>query len=422
MPNSKNIGAAKALGNICLSDSEGHGAIFQTSEYIKAMAAIHENLFHRKQRFFQYLNRYEEEATTASHLKKMMGFQRQHAPNKTMRTCNTIPISCIRKDAEIIPVTMRVNEYAFSMSGLNRCKNPYCNLCSRSRAGERAHKIRRGIEVASDNGFDVFFVSLTIPRQQDIKTAREEISRRWKALSNVFQQMEQTVYYTRALDVTFNKYVKSQRYHLHVHAVVIVENAPKTFAQTIQTTWTAQNTATCRALAKLQDVERVTLTHDSIGKVSKYVAKMAGLALEISNGTMKSTTKSKWTDTLQDLMIDDTPITRAIYKEYLEGMRRARTLQTSKNWNDLLKLAEDEEENELEQFEIDIPLHRWLSVKPHWLDIAEKVQFEIFQNSYTAAGELDYIRIDKILNDVQTIINNAVDDVEISLIPYLTYD
>jgi len=76
----------------------------------------------------------------------------------------------------------------------------------------------------------------------------------------------------------------------------------------------------------------------------------------------------------------------------------------------------------LEQFEIDIPLHRWLSVKPHWLDIAEKVQFEIFQNSYTAAGELDYIRIDKILNDVQTIINNAVDDVEISLIPYLTYD
>ena len=418
MPNTKNV----PLDNLCLSPVKGIASTLYGSEYARAMATIAENKLEKKRAFNAYLERYEKEATTAAHLKKLIAFQRRNAPGRTMRTCTTTPIACIRPTADKLePITLRVNEYAYSLSGLNRCKNPFCALCSRSRAGERSHKIKQGIEGASDKGLKVLFVTLTIPRQENITAAREEISKRWSGVSSLFHQWKKQdgvdTYYARALDVTFKKYIKSQRYHLHVHAVVVVDDSVVNPGAQIKRRWLSYNTRGCKARDVGQDIQAVNIQSDDMGKVSKYVAKMAGLALEIANGTAKEAGAAS--SSLSDLMLDDTSLTREIYTEYLKGMKRARTLQFSRNWDDLI---EEEEAEELDEYEINIPLDKWQIIRPVWLDIGEKLQFEIFSQSVNAQGFVDYERIARVLDDARDTIENSTSTLEIELFIYSTFD
>jgi len=431
MPKDNKLHNPSGLDSICLTPELSLSVSGYNSEYLKAMAAIEQNRKERKERIDAFINRYENNGSQSQHLKTLMQFQRQNAPSKTMRICHSIPIACIKKDSapQENPITLNVNQYAYSLKGLNRCKNPYCIQCSRSKAGQRAHRIKNGIFGADAKGLRVLFATFTIPRQECIKTARAEISRRWKGLTELFHDWKKqygiTTYYTRALDVTFSKYVKADRYHLHIHSIIVLD------ADTIESLegqsiddmlidrWISQNTDKVRCRQVSQNIQTVDLNDDSnINKVSKYVGKMAGLALEISQGTIKDA-KSSTSSSLSDLMLDNTPLTRLIYNQFLTGMQRARTLQFSRNWDDLF--IESDEENELHEYSINIPLDKWLIVRDHWHDIGEKMQMEIFQNSINASGDVDHYRIETILETVQDAINEASTQAEIGLLIYYNF-
>ncbi|MAB40252.1 MAG: hypothetical protein CL525_14310 [Aequorivita sp.] len=418
MPNEIKTTTPDRLDNTCLTFTQGFNDKLYKSELHRAMETIHRHKTEQKQKYNDYIDSLVNGSTKSTHLRTLVNFQRVNAPNKTMRECNTTPIAVIRNDIDH-KITMRVNEYAYSMGGLNRCKNPFCVMCSKSRAGERAHRIKQGIEGAFSKGLGVYFVTFTIPRQKSIQTARKEVTERWKNMSKLFTRWKRQTglktHYARALDVTFKKYQYHQRYHLHIHAVIVLDDVglldyynrdlePKqqhTIESLLVNQWLGLNRVGMRCRTVSQDVQKVTNSLQDTGRVSRYCGKMAGLALEVSNGTMK---KSNSNSTLSDLMIENTPKSIEIYREYLQGMKKARTLQFSRYWDDLI---DDEEREDLESFEINIPLDKWAIVSTLWIEIADKLQFELFTMSMNSQGETDVYRQNQVIKEIEWFLDNA---------------
>ena len=398
-----------ALDNVCLSSGTVPPAFCHSPEFLRAMWTIEQTAKDRKLNRERLLQTMHDGTASSVRIRQMVEFQRRHAPSKTMSICNTTPIAVLNRHMDDPNITIKVNQYSSSVSGLNRCKNPYCPMCSRSRAGERAHRIKTGILGAFDRGHRVFFPTFTIPRQGSISVAREEIRRRWSRMNDLFQKWRGeglTVEYVRALDVTFNPRVKSHRYHLHIHAVVVVGGADclgdsdkvsEFLIHQMQAKWLASNTPKCRALRKCQHIQEIRDVADSTSKVSKYVAKMAGLALEVANNTDKTETKRAHPVSLYPLMTEPKRVHIAVYREFLEGMRGVNTLRFTRGWD---ALSTEEEEDELETFEFTVTPDQWGTLRHVVFEVSEFLQFEVFQNSlinnYDGRADLDYERIQTI--------------------------
>lgn len=405
----------RALDTLCLLSETSPIESIKQSAIHEALALIAQNDKNKIHRLNDWFDSLESEKLQAHTLKKLIRFQRINAPAKTMRICNTTPISQINPTIEKEPLAMNITSYSYGMSGLNRCKNPFCSLCNRSRAGERAHRLKQGITGAMLKKYPVYFVTFTIPRSQSIEAQKHEIKRRWKRVNNLFQSFRRDrdteVYTAKALDVTFNPYVKTARYHLHIHAVVVLSEPVDGFEDLMIRTWLNANHKDCRASHKSQDIQRVGRTDLDTARVGRYVAKMAGLALEITYGQKKeSKSKSSWS--LSEIMLQKRHDGRKlglekateIYSEFLAGMKRVRTLDVSRNWDDLFEDTEAEEEQV--KISIEIPTDKWQLIKNDWVLIAEKIQFEIFENSYLASGQPDTLRINEIIGEAEDFIDN----------------
>jgi len=413
MPNE--IQHRRALDTLCLLSEKSPIETIKQSEIHKALALIEENNKNKINRLNDWFDSLESETMQAHTLKKLIRFQRINAPSKTMRICNTTPISQINPNLDLEPLAMNISEYSYGMSGLNRCKNPFCSLCNRSRAGERAHRLKQGITGAMLKRYPVYFVTFTIPRSGNIEGQKEEIKRRWKRMNNLFQSFRRyndtEVYTAKALDVTFNPYVKTSRYHLHIHAIVILSKEIENASDLMIRTWLNGNTKDCKASHKSQDIQRVGRTDLDTSRVGRYVAKMAGLALEITYGQKKES-KSSHSWSLSEIMLQkrhdgkELGLLKAaeIYNEFLAGIKRVRTLDVSRNWDDLFIDTEAEEEQRT--YSIEIPDSKWQLIKTDWVLIAEKIQFEIFQNSYLASGQIDIQRVNEILTAAEDFIEN----------------
>ncbi len=408
-----------SLDTLCLDHPNKYIEMSDCSIIRDAYEKIEKEKNAKIERLEEYISELVFDQTTAYSLKQMTRFQRINAVSKTMRICNTVPIKNINPDYNTEEygenLTLKVNEYGYGMAGLNRCKNPFCTMCSRSRAGERAHKLKNGIIYAQTTGKHIYFVTLTIPRNKDISYQLKEIRRRWGAINNMCSHLtrdyETNIYKARALDITFNPYRPSQRYHLHIHAIIITDIEIEGIEDKIKRTWVNQNRES-KAQYNCQDVQKVSRTLDDSNRVGKYVAKMAGLANEITQGQMKES-KSHQSVTLKELMLQRTHDNKQlnlkkcieIYTEFLQGMKRVNTLNISRNWKDLKSDIEEENEEPL-TVTIDIPLEIWPLLKSNWFYIAEKVQFEIFKNSNIAGdtNTIDMSRVNRIVEDIEEMI------------------
>ena len=94
-----------------------------------------------------------------------------------------------------------------------------------------------------------------------------------------------------------------------------------------------------------------------------------------------------------------------IWTEWLEGRKRVKTLNISRNWNDLKSDIEEENEEPL-TVAIEIPIEIWPLLKSNWFYIAEKVQFEVFKNSNIAGStdSMDMTRVNRIVEDIEEMI------------------
>lgn len=426
MPNTKRA----SLDNICLSSDGSIPSLFSSPQFREYLAAKEEDKKNKSCIISSFLSDLETGKNSAQQVKKLLKLQHRYAPSKSMRICNTIPVKTISQknltDDRVPEPSINITEYSYSFGGLNRCKNPYCVMCSRARASQRAEKLKQGIMTATERGYKVLFATFTIPRQPTIEGSKNEIRRRWKGMHRVFDTwrgMGETVYHARALDITINPYQNNRRYHLHIHSVIIIDGQGNIddYKRELISGWISQNTKTSKATEKCQDIQTVSNTETGAAKTGRYIAKMGGLALEIGNTKAKSETKSALSISLSELIqgMETKPKYRAIYGEFLTGMKRVNTLNFSRNFDDLIE--DDEDLYETEKFTI--PVQKWAIVKPVIFDLAEKLYIECkLSKTLGDRPQTDYDRIDEIRAAWDSIMAAAEDTHDIEMFLYCVFD
>lgn len=322
--------------------------------------------------------------------------QRYYAPNKAMRTCSKYSIqSLIRTDeqgryitvkeegktsrrkhylddsVEVPDVELKVNEYGATMTGLQTCDNPFCVMCARRRSMQRSEEISKALQVAEKRHWSRFFVTLTIQRQPDPKTAVKEIQRRWRAVQKALEYTYRTkqgvrVEFARAVDVTFKPELlkAGQCYHVHLHCVILIEstfnrNDYQNFRRRILDKWVSSGNSDIVVNRQGQDIQTIRDNE----QLAKYVGKMSGLGLELVHSQTKKGKKGgslSLPQVLEKIIDGDTKLVR-LYQDFLEKMKNVRTFSTSEGFESLAKEwdTENPEKSEFQGLSWTIPPHWW---------------------------------------------------------------
>ncbi len=338
-----------------------------------------------------------------SNTRKIVSVQRSFSHSDSMRFCHITPIQKISPHvtSESCPITLNISEHGIRFGGLASCDNPYCVFCANKRSGARGERIQQGLAGSSGRG-ESYFLTFTIPRQDDLLLARNQLKERWAKLQNKIQyhfrkKLGLTVSFAKSLDVTFNLSRHKKTYHLHYHIVMIVSGAGHASrVQELIRTWIQDLGSKIEIVPsqKGQWIEQI-ITGGARAKIARYVSKMAGLGRELSYNTTK---KARGEDSLGliDLMLlcaEKDPLAIEIYRDFLLKMAGARTMDFSRNWNDWI--IEDEEEDEAESIDetIIISLKEWREIGARrWLEIAHKLyQKMVLQNKPNEINNLHEI-------------------------------
>jgi hypothetical protein len=275
------------------------------------------------------------------------------------------------EDPDKVPdMVLKSNEYGSSLSGLQTCDNPFCVMCSRGRAMDRAERIDKVLKYTNRRGYSRFFVTLTIERQADARRAVQDIQRRWRAVQKALQYRYKghKLAFSRAVDVTFRPdWIKVGKcYHVHLHTIIIIDsNVDRLEIEGhILKAWGSGGDYTIRTSESGQDVQEVL----DEKRLAKYVAKMGGLGLELaSSQTKKGKGKSLSLPQLLEGIQEGETKYRRVYRDFLEMMRGVRTMSFSKAWTDIEKALESEtaetsEDKGQYDFEEVVPPRWWSAV------------------------------------------------------------
>ena len=317
--------------------------------------------------------------------RKTVRVQRAYSHSDSMKFCHVTPIQKIAKALtnETSPITLNINEHGVRFGGLASCDNPYCVFCASKRSCERSKRIADALNGSGCGRGEAFFLTFTIPRTDEVDTARAQLKRRWGKFQNKVQyefrkKLGLKVSFAKSLDVTFNLSSHKKTYHLHYHIVMIVsgtghhervQGLVKTWAQSLG------DKVDLRVSTSGQWIEKIETVNDR-SKIAKYVAKMAGLGRELSFNQAKN---GRGVDSigLVDLMLlaaEKDPMAIKTYRNFLEGMAGARTVDFSRNWNDWITEEEEEEEAHAVDETIIISLKEWSVIGcARWLEIAHRL-------------------------------------------------
>ena len=319
-----------------------------------------------------------------SNTRKIVSVQRSFSHSDSMRFCHITPIQKISAHvtSETCPITLNISEHGIRFGGLASCDNPYCVFCANKRSGARSERIQQGLAGSSGRG-ESYFLTFTIPRQDDLLLARAQLKERWNKLQNKIQyhfrkKLGLKVSFAKSLDVTFSLSRHKKTYHLHYHIVMIVSGAGHAErVQELIRTWIKDLGSKIEIVAseKGQWIEQI-ITGGARAKIAKYVAKMAGLGRELSYNTTKKA-RGEGSLGLIDLMLlcaSKDPLAIEIYRDFLLKMAGARTMDFSRNWDDWI--IEDDEDEDTQSIDetIIISLKEWREIGARrWLEIAHKL-------------------------------------------------
>ena len=319
-----------------------------------------------------------------SNTRKIVSVQRAFSYSDSMRFCHITPIQKISPHvtSETCPITLNISEHGIRFGGLASCDNPYCVFCANKRSGARGERIQQGLSGSSGRG-ESYFLTFTIPRQDDLLLARNQLKKRWGKLQNKIQyhfrkKLGLKVSFAKSLDVTFNLSQHKKTYHLHYHVVMIASGVGHgERVQELIRTWIKDLGSKIEIVAseKGQWIEQI-ITGGARAKIAKYVSKMAGLGRELSYNTTK---KARGEDSLGliDLMLlcaSKDPAAIETYRDFLLKMAGARTMDFSRNWDDWVVEEEEDEESESIDETIIISLKEWREIGARrWLEIAHKL-------------------------------------------------
>lgn len=268
--------------------------------------------------------------------RKLKSFQSKYSPIKTMQGCNKTPLAMMGRPEEKLEITLQWK--GVHTTGMATCSNPNCVTCAARMREIRAARIKYQLEDSMSDGEHVYWCTFTIPRSNDITFQRARLAQGWKAVHNWLNYRFPKSFRTaRAIDTTFRPDWGAINgiYHIHYHCVIITPS--RINKDDLGQVWTS---ALKECNLGAQWIEEVKKNEG----LSGYVAKMAGLGLELSSGAI--TKKGKLGSlSLPQLMKqgEKDSRARAIYQDYLRKISGARMLDFSRNW-----ITKDETKERLE--------------------------------------------------------------------------
>lgn len=347
--------------------------------------------------------------------RRMLSYQRKHHPRLAVSLCRT---TAIENPHAVTNSRLWLSPSGYSWTGYKTCDSPWCLICSRKRGFQRAQRIEAGLKAARlDKDMKAFFVTTTIPRSGDIAQQVSDNASGWKKINQVLKDKirkrmrrdsewnYQPVPYTgkaehrkwykkpisydgpkidfwmaRAMDITF-KPSSNDCYHLHSHAIIMTNANLEAdeMDNLIKSAWIDSNP---EAMEQCQKVEEVR--SDGIGQ---YVAKLAGLGMELTNGINK---RGRGGLSLAQLIqagmqgeYDSNGVfqqsefahryVNSVYVDFMNALKGKRSLEFTRNWKWLPEQEDIDESKRPEEIALVVPWWWYNSVSKRLDDIGEAV-------------------------------------------------
>ena len=158
---------------------------------------------------------------------RLMDFQRSFSPNKSMAYCG---LSVIPNQKPTLKAFKNAQgNYFTGFGGLNSCDNYLCPCCNQRSAAQRRKDTQNSLLYAQKNAYSVNLLTFTPPK---IGTARERITALNKAynyiINNALKKFTRRrgvrdFQHTRSIDLTINENNRSQPFHFHIHAIILMD-------------------------------------------------------------------------------------------------------------------------------------------------------------------------------------------------------
>ena len=282
--------------------------------------------------------------------------QRKCSPHKNMRLCGLRKSYANNQENAI---ECQVSKHGVTVKGMAFCGSPFCVTCMGYQRTQRRKKIEKGLIQAERQGYQSFFVTLTIERTNDIQKQVKDLFYGWKLLqdrlSYRMKKQDIQLFMVRNLDITF-KPESNKIYHTHLHCIVILDKPLEPFKDKktkkhiynfpdfVKTSWVnIQNKRNINCSLQGQHIEKIECEQ----KISRYVSKFEGMAMELSHFAHKTGKKNKIYNQsmgymeLLGFVHKKHKKSFQVYRDFLKAMHGCRTVSFSRNWNTVQKIVID---------------------------------------------------------------------------------
>ena len=288
----------------------------------------------------------------------LLRVQHSEAPEsqKGMRLCSKYPIL---SDSHQVAIHAQQGVRS-RFSGVQTCNRWFCPCCSSKRTAEHEQRVRGLFRASQDLGYTNLFLTLTIPRSNDIEGSLSVLQKAWHGLINSLRRMIRRrkgssydgseVWFTKGLDVTFRKSPHIGIFHPHYHIILgikqsLVDSIGK--AEIVKKLLAFWGKSTIKQGVSVSDEGQKIVDADSDSGLSNYITKVCkeqSISWEITS--KRKLGRSKDTFGFFELMkmIKDSPTDslRWVYRSFLEAVKGKRMVDYSQNTKDWQIPAEEE--------------------------------------------------------------------------------
>ena len=277
----------------------------------------------------------------------LLRVQHSEAPEsqKGMRLCSKYPIL-----SDTHQVAIHAKQGVRSrFSGVQTCNRWFCPCCSSKRTAEHEERVRGLFRASKDLGYTNLFLTLTIPRSNDIEESLSVLQKGWHGLINSLRMMIRRrkgsdydgseVWFTKGLDVTFRKSPHIGIFHPHYHIILgikqsLVGSIGK--AEIVRKLLSFWRKSTIKQGVSVSDEAQKIVDADSGPGLSSYITKVCKeqtISWEITSKRKLGRAKETFGFFELMKMIKENPTDslKWVYKSFLKAVKGSRMVDYSRN-------------------------------------------------------------------------------------------
>lgn len=304
-----------------------------------------------------------------------MRWQRQHAPRKSMSRCGCSVAN--RSNGDVVYLDKTKGKPA-QYNNVGRCKSAWCVHCSTAFRSEKTQKIKLGIDSSIKNRFKVYFATFTIPKAFGMASDKFDalngvIRKLFNLLRGKCNRASVRLWSVKSLDITISDRARNPL-HLHTHAVIITDRELDDIREYVWKVYSREMNRLGADVSELAFDFQAVSDEEAKNRLSSYLLKDWNHSLEheITSLNKRGSKGSKgWFEWLRSLVKRCNERQLAIYKDFLIHAKGRRTIDFSRNFDELIALSEQEEEELSETETGDSESYTWSIGGSLWKAIIE---------------------------------------------------